>query len=136
MLKLNRTATQSRERPTSGGNFFDAADNPDTVTVSNGPYGDNYPVAGMTVAQIRARLRDRLDIDPQSQAIVDGHDVGEDTVVQHGQALMFAHRASEKGVPIPCPSEDDITLDFSVGRHAFAAQPRKYVPSLLACSRR
>ena len=92
MLKLNRTATQSRERPTSGGNFFDAADNPDTVTVSNGPYGDNYPVAGMTVAQIRARLRDRLDIDPQSQAIVDGHDVGDEGVA------VRMHRADDSAV--------------------------------------
>ena len=60
----------------------------------------------MTLASApRARLRDRLDIDPQSQAIVDGHDVGEDTVVQHGQALMFAHRASEKGATSRCRIE-------------------------------
>ena len=97
MLERTRTAAQSRERAGGGGDFFDVADSPDTVTVSNGPYGEDYPVAGMTVAQIRARLRDRLDIDPQSHAIVDGHDVNEDTIVEHGQALMFSHRASEKG---------------------------------------
>src|SRR3954447_9357286 len=96
MLKHTRTTTQSRERGGSGGDFF-AGSNPDTVTVSNGPYGDDSPVAGMTVAQIRGRLRDRLDIDPQSQAIVDGNDVGEEIIVEAGQALMFSHRASEKG---------------------------------------
>jgi hypothetical protein len=97
MLEQLRTSTQLRQGPGSGGDFFDAPDNPNTVTVSSGPYGEDYPVAGMTVAQIRARLRDRLDIDPRSQAIVNGHDVGEEAVLESGQMLMFTTRASEKG---------------------------------------
>ena len=67
------------------------------VTVTHGPYCEDLPVGGMTVAQVRTRFSDRFDIDPSSQAIVDGHEVGDDTLVRSGQVLMFARRAGEKG---------------------------------------
>lgn len=66
-------------------------------TVASGPYAEQLPVATMTVKQIRARYRDRFDIDPQAQAIVDGHEVGDDTVVRTGQVLTFSKKAGEKG---------------------------------------
>jgi hypothetical protein len=53
----------------------------------------------MTVQQIRERFGDRLDIDPQSQAIVDGNEVNESTVVRAGQLLTFVRKAGEKGGP-------------------------------------
>jgi hypothetical protein len=53
----------------------------------------------MTVRQIRERFGDRLDIDPQSQAILDGNEVNETTVVRTGQLLTFVRKAGEKGVP-------------------------------------
>ena len=66
-------------------------------TVASGPYGEQLPVASMTVKQIRARYRDRFDIDPQAQALVDGNEVGDDTVIRTGQVLMFSKKAGEKG---------------------------------------
>jgi hypothetical protein len=67
------------------------------VTVSHGLHQEQLPVANMTVGQIRTRLADRLDIDPQGRAQLDGRDAGDDEVVRPGQMLMFVHRAGEKG---------------------------------------
>ena len=67
------------------------------VLVSNGPYVESLPVGNMTVGEIRRRFRDRLDLDPNSQAVLEGNDVSDDMVVRPGQALRFARRAGEKG---------------------------------------
>jgi len=84
-----------------GSPFATPGDAPDPVTVSHGPYCEQLPLSGMSIARIRARFRDRFDIDPVSQAVLDGHDVGDDVVVQSGQKLMFARRAGEKGLARP-----------------------------------
>jgi hypothetical protein len=68
-----------------------------SATVSHGPYAEQLPVADMTVSEIRSRYRDRFDIDPLSQALLDGDEVGDDTTVRAGQHLLFVHRAGEKG---------------------------------------
>jgi hypothetical protein len=85
--------------PRSGlGGLFDEPDEASPLAlVANGPYAEHLPVGGMTAGEIRRRFRDRFDIDPRSQAVIDGHDVGDDTVVQPGQTLMFMHRSGEKG---------------------------------------
>ena len=75
----------------------DPAAEPGLCTVTSGHYGEQLPVAGMRVRDIRARFRDRFDIDPQAQAIVDGTEVGDDYVIRTGQALMFSRKAGEKG---------------------------------------
>lgn len=67
------------------------------VTVAHGPYSEQLPVGDMAVGEIRARYRDRFDIDPQSLAVLDGNEVGNDTRVGAGQILMFVRRAGEKG---------------------------------------
>lgn len=67
------------------------------VTICHGPYTEELPVGGMTVAEIRTRYADRFDIDPLSQAIVDGQEVRDGTVIRAGQMLMFMRRAGEKG---------------------------------------
>jgi hypothetical protein len=41
---------------------------------------------------------DRFDLDPLSQAVIDGREVDDDTIVEAGQLLMFVKRAGEKGV--------------------------------------
>jgi hypothetical protein len=99
---MNELTLSEHERPgTPGGGadgIFDAA--PDAnlpVTVSSGPYAEQLPVGNLSVGEIRRRFRDRLDLDPNSQAVLDGHDVGEDVVVRPGQALLFTRRAGEKG---------------------------------------
>jgi hypothetical protein len=90
---------QERLGPSSSANgFFDQTpDCPLPVTVSSGPYAEQLPVGNMSVGEIRRRFRDRLDLDPNSQAVLDGRDVADEVVVRPGQALMFARRAGEKG---------------------------------------
>jgi len=79
------------------GDIFAPSRDGGPVTVSHGPYREDLPVDGRSVGEIRARFADRFDIDPESLAIVDGRQVGDDTVVRAGQKLMFARRAGEKG---------------------------------------
>jgi len=79
------------------GGLFDDNGDGDLVMVACGPYGEQLPVANMTVGEVRTRFRDRFDIDPRSQAVLGGHDVGDDTRLQPGQVLMFVRRAGEKG---------------------------------------
>ena len=86
--------------PAAGGldSIFDGSPADQTlVTVSSGLYGEQLPVANLTVGEIRARFRDRLDIDPRSQAVLSGTDVDDRTVVRAGQVLTFVRRAGEKG---------------------------------------
>ncbi|MBM4037804.1 MAG: hypothetical protein FJ290_04755 [Planctomycetes bacterium] len=80
-----------------GSPFGPRADQGGPVNVSHFPYTESLPVGGMSVAQIRSRFRDRFDIDPTSQAVLDGDEVGDDTVVRAGQSLAFIRRAGEKG---------------------------------------
>ena len=79
------------------GSVFDAEEAPQLVTVTSGLYRENLPVGNSSVGEIRRRMRDRLDIDPHAQAVLDGREVGDDIVVRPGQALMFTRRAGEKG---------------------------------------
>ncbi len=65
--------------------------------VVSGPYAEQLPVGGMSVGEIRRRYGDRFDLDPQSQAILDGNQADENATVQPGQMLMFIRRAGEKG---------------------------------------
>lgn len=70
---------------------------PGMVTVSSGPYSESLPVADSTVGEIRARLRDRFDLPPNSQAMLDGNEVGDDVIVRASQALTFVRQSGEKG---------------------------------------
>jgi hypothetical protein len=80
-----------------GGPAGPATGDLEPVTVSHGPYSERLPVANMSVAEIRARFHDRFDIDPTSQAVLDGTEVSDDVTVKPGQLLMFIRRAGEKG---------------------------------------
>ena len=85
--------------PSSQHNIFsDSEDSEGTVMVSHGPYMERLPVGNMTVGEIRMRFSDRLDIDPQSQAVLDGQEVDESTRVAMGQVLTFIRKAGEKGM--------------------------------------
>jgi hypothetical protein len=100
MTELTQPIT--RERPTTMGGFgsiFDDNHEPGgLVTVAVGPYVERLPLGNSSVAQIRARFGQRFDIDPRTQAVLDGHEVGDDTMVRTGQVLMFVHKSGEKGV--------------------------------------
>ena len=67
------------------------------VTVCHGVYTEALPLNGMSIRDIRRRFGDRLGIDPDSEAVLDGHGTREDTVVEAGQLLTFMERAGEKG---------------------------------------
>jgi len=99
MTELTQPIT--RERPTNAGglgSIFDDNHEPNgLVTVAVGPYLERLPLGNSTVAQIRARFGPRFDIDPRTQAVLDGHEVGDAAVVRTGQVLMFVHKSGEKG---------------------------------------
>jgi hypothetical protein len=99
---MNERNRQQEQRSGGGGigGLFDDDEeqSADLVTVSSGPYVEHLPVTNMSVGEIRTRFSDRFDIDPRSVAVLDGHDVNDDVIVRAGQALMFMHRAGEKGV--------------------------------------
>ncbi len=95
---------RQREAPGSGPTLWGdlgQAGSGDTqlVTVSHGPFAEQLPVAEMTVGEVRARFRDRFDIDPQALAFVDGQAANEETRLGSGEILVFTRRAGEKGGP-------------------------------------
>jgi hypothetical protein len=98
MNECTRPESERQGAPGDAATLFDQA--PDCqlpVAVSSGPYAEQLPVGNMSVGEIRRRFRDRFDLDPASQAVLDGNDVGDEVVVRPGQALMFTRRAGEKG---------------------------------------
>jgi hypothetical protein len=97
---MNERIRPDHERTFASGGapgFFDQGPGGPPVTVSSGPYAEQLPVGNMTVGEIRRRFRDRFDLDPASQAVLNGNDVADDVIVSPGQALMFTRRAGEKG---------------------------------------
>src|SRR5262245_54876097 len=97
MIELPRPQRESSVPGRSNSIFAEPDPASGTVTVVVGPYLERLPVGGTTVGEIRARFRDRMDIDPRSQAVVDGNEVSDSTVVRTGQVLMFVHKSGEKG---------------------------------------
>ena len=100
MTELTQPTNRERTSTAGGlGSIFDDNREPGgLVTVAVGPYVERLPLGSSTVAQIRARFGLRFDIDPRTQAVLDGHEVGDDTVVRTGQVLMFVHKSGEKGL--------------------------------------
>jgi len=76
----------------------------DLATVIHGTYVESLPVAEMSVAEVRRRFGDLLDIHPEATAVLDGAPADEDVTVQAGQSLMFVRRAGEKGSLNSCRS--------------------------------
>jgi hypothetical protein len=100
-MSEKKKTTSTLVHPGGGGGLWDelAAGDPGagTATVCSGPFAEALPVEGMTVGEVRRRFGDRLDIDPESLSVLDGHEVGDATVLRRGQTLMFTRRAGEKG---------------------------------------
>ena len=67
------------------------------VDVVHGVYAHSLPLAGMSVRQARLELEDRMNIDPEAVAVLDGAEANEDTVLRQGQVLNFVSPAGEKG---------------------------------------
>ena len=68
------------------------------VEVIHGVYSHSMPLVGMSVDRVRGDLSDRMHIDPQAVAVVNGEPVPEDFVLAEGQVLTFVKPAGEKGV--------------------------------------
>ncbi len=112
--RVRRRPRDDQANPPGLGDLFPSDGGvPGTVTVTHGPYAESLSVAGMRVQAVRDRYRDRFDIDPRSQAILDGNPVGDDTLIATGQTLSFITRAGEKG--------------------AFPSTRRAYCPRVLLC---
>lgn len=92
---------QKTEIETGGGgdSIFDAVPATDNkmVSVSSGPYAEDLPVSGSTVGEVRQRFKDRFDIGDQAQAVLNGKQVGDETVLKTGENLAFIQHAGEKG---------------------------------------
>jgi hypothetical protein len=67
------------------------------VEVIHGVYAHSLPLAGMAVRAARSELEDRMNIDPDSIAVVDGVEVDENYVLRENQVLNFVKPAGEKG---------------------------------------
>jgi hypothetical protein len=97
---MNERIRPQLERGAAGGGgglFDDNQPANQLVSVSSGPYLEQLPVGDSTVGEVRHRFADRLDIDPNAQAVLDGQPVDDQTRIRAGQALMFTRRAGEKG---------------------------------------
>ncbi|MCC6417511.1 MAG: hypothetical protein IT429_04615 [Gemmataceae bacterium] len=70
---------------------------PGCVEVIHGVYAHSLPLGGMTVEEARLELEERMNIDPEATAVVDGVEVEEDAVLREGHVLNFVKPAGEKG---------------------------------------
>ena len=90
-----------RERPAGGPSglhdpFASGADEFGGMANVN---GEDVPVSGMTLGEIRHRLADRFRIDPASTMYVNGEPVDdENRVVRTGERVEFLRQAGEKGI--------------------------------------
>jgi hypothetical protein len=96
-MKEKHKPTKETAGGSGGADIFNSDQNDGLVTVTSGPYAEQLPLAKMKVSEIRSKFGDRFDIDPAAQAVVDGKDVEDDTIVMAHQVLMFVRRAGEKG---------------------------------------
>lgn len=67
------------------------------ITLAAGLYVQRLPAAGLSVGEIRTRFRARMAIEDRAVAVVDGVEVGPETLVRAGQTLTFVRRAGERG---------------------------------------
>jgi len=77
------------------------------ITVTQGVFTEDLPLAGETVGRIRQHMRqrfaDRFDLGSEDSevvplAVVDGNPVDDNTVVHAGEDLTFVTLAGKKGV--------------------------------------
>src|ERR1035437_693602 len=100
-MKEKRKTEKTKVSGGNSGSIFDSVPGIPTdknCNVSSDPYAEDLPVAGMTVEQVRQRFSDRLDIDSESQSIINGSPVEGSRILEVGENLMFVRHAGEKGV--------------------------------------
>ena len=90
----------SRERPGGGPSGLDDpfASGADEFGGMANINGDDVPVSGMTLGEIRHRLADRFRIEPNSTMHINGERVDdENQIVRTGERVEFLRPAGEKG---------------------------------------
>jgi len=70
---------------------------PGTVEVYGGMENEWLPLAGLTVGEIRRRIRTRHGLDAEAVAMLHGRRVGDDVVVRQGERVSFLRQSGEKG---------------------------------------
>ena len=78
--------------------FSDGSNVSPGVFISYGIYSERLPVVGESIGRVRELYADRFDLDPESQAVIDGQPVNEDAIIEEGQSVVFVRRAGEKGI--------------------------------------
>lgn len=68
-----------------------------TVHVSSGASSGNFPVAGRTVKEVGEFLREVLNVDKLSTALVNGNNVDANYVIKPGDNLEYIKPAGQKG---------------------------------------
>lgn len=84
--------------PPGLGNPFALGDDSDSmISIDHQVYREQLPLAGRTVGEIRRIAGPRYDIGREASAFINGNQVGDEVVVQAGQAVRFMHISGEKG---------------------------------------
>ena len=67
------------------------------VTVCHGPYAEQLPLAGNTIARILGKYGVHFEIDEECLVLLDGLPASRHTTVSEGQTVTFVRPAGEKG---------------------------------------
>lgn len=100
---MSKERERSREVSTGPDPFSDDFESFDAagtgVEVIHGVHSHTLPLVGMTVRQAREELSERMHIDPDALAVVDGEEVSQegDFVLAGRQILNFVKPAGERG---------------------------------------
>ncbi len=100
---MSKERERSREVSTGPDPFsddFESFDGAGTgVEVIHGVHSHTLPLVGMTVRQAREELSERMHIDPDALAVVNGEEVSQeaDFVLARRQILNFVKPAGERG---------------------------------------
>ena len=68
-----------------------------SVTVESGVNSTTADLAGKTVGDIRAMLRQPLNLDPAATVIINGETHAPDYVAQDGDVIEFVKKSGQKG---------------------------------------
>ncbi len=88
-------AVEPAEVPTAAA---PAPPRPARVHVSWGALSQDVDLQGMTVTQALRSLREPMHIAPEAQALVNGHEIGTDYVLEPNDRIEWVMRTGEKGI--------------------------------------
>lgn len=98
MKEKNKPNKEEAKQAGAFGGPFDEGTAADTsIEVTSGVYKEKLPIAGLTILAVRQKFKDRLDLNDNATAIIDGNEVDNDRVIGVGESLTFLHKSGEKG---------------------------------------